>query len=203
VAVDPAISSGLPLPAVNRRPPPGSRPEKYSTPATKGSPSSFFVHMARFFFLLADPHVSYSQRLTRRKTHTGNGTFAVLTHSSLSLHSQSYPLSLFSTQVPPQSKSFRMSLLIGSADFLHPSLNAHPSHISADLQRHRAPTLPLYLPRPRSNLTFRKPLVSSTQPARRIPRRHFRRPHRLPTSVGFPSVPRMHLMIRIRTSPWS
>ncbi|KAF8502169.1 21 kDa subunit of NADH dehydrogenase [Russula emetica] len=37
VAVDPAISSGLPLPAVNRQPPPGSRPEIYSTPATKAS----------------------------------------------------------------------------------------------------------------------------------------------------------------------
>ncbi|KAH9961233.1 NUZM, NADH-ubiquinone oxidoreductase 21.3 kDa subunit [Russula dissimulans] len=37
VAVDPAISSGLPLPAVNRQPPPGSRPEKYSTPASKAS----------------------------------------------------------------------------------------------------------------------------------------------------------------------
>ncbi|KAI0305689.1 NADH dehydrogenase 21 kDa subunit [Multifurca ochricompacta] len=37
VAVDPAISSGLPLPTVNRQPPPGSRPEKYSTPATKAS----------------------------------------------------------------------------------------------------------------------------------------------------------------------
>jgi hypothetical protein len=36
VAVDPAISSGLPLPTMNRQPPPGSRPEKYSTPATKG-----------------------------------------------------------------------------------------------------------------------------------------------------------------------
>ncbi|KAH9992577.1 NADH dehydrogenase 21 kDa subunit [Russula vinacea] len=37
VAVDPAISSGLPLPSLNRQPPPGSRPEKYSTPATKAS----------------------------------------------------------------------------------------------------------------------------------------------------------------------
>ncbi|KAF8482929.1 21 kDa subunit of NADH dehydrogenase [Russula ochroleuca] len=37
VAVDPAISSGLPLPSVNRQPPPGSRLEKYSTPATKAS----------------------------------------------------------------------------------------------------------------------------------------------------------------------
>ncbi|KAF8274429.1 hypothetical protein EI94DRAFT_1768678 [Lactarius quietus] len=37
VAVDPAISSGLPLPNLNRQPPPGSRPEKYSTPATKAS----------------------------------------------------------------------------------------------------------------------------------------------------------------------
>ncbi|KAI0821622.1 NADH dehydrogenase 21 kDa subunit [Trametes gibbosa] len=37
VVVNPEISSGLPLPAVNRYPPPGSRPEKYSTPATKAS----------------------------------------------------------------------------------------------------------------------------------------------------------------------
>ncbi|KAH9998446.1 21 kDa subunit of NADH dehydrogenase [Russula compacta] len=37
VAVDPAISSGLPLQSVNRQPPPGSRPEKYSTPASKAS----------------------------------------------------------------------------------------------------------------------------------------------------------------------
>ncbi|KAI1794180.1 21 kDa subunit of NADH dehydrogenase [Ganoderma leucocontextum] len=37
VAVNPEISSGLPLPSVHRFPPPGSRPEKYSTPASKAS----------------------------------------------------------------------------------------------------------------------------------------------------------------------
>ena len=37
VAVNPEISSGLPIASVHRYPPPGSRPEKYSTPATKGS----------------------------------------------------------------------------------------------------------------------------------------------------------------------
>ncbi|KAJ7462297.1 NUZM, NADH-ubiquinone oxidoreductase 21.3 kDa subunit [Mycena galericulata] len=36
-AVNPEISTGLPLPSINRFPPPGSRPEKYSTPATKAS----------------------------------------------------------------------------------------------------------------------------------------------------------------------
>lgn len=36
--VNPEISSGLPLPDIHRFPPPGSRPEKYSTPATKGIP---------------------------------------------------------------------------------------------------------------------------------------------------------------------
>lgn len=35
-AVSPYISSGLPLQDQNRYPQPGSRPEKYSTPATKG-----------------------------------------------------------------------------------------------------------------------------------------------------------------------
>ncbi|EAU91628.1 hypothetical protein CC1G_09310 [Coprinopsis cinerea okayama7 len=37
VAVNPAISTGLPLPTEHRYPPPASRPEKYSTPATKAS----------------------------------------------------------------------------------------------------------------------------------------------------------------------
>ncbi|PPR07381.1 hypothetical protein CVT26_013697 [Gymnopilus dilepis] len=37
VSVNPEISSGLPLPNANRFPPPASRPEKYSTPATKAS----------------------------------------------------------------------------------------------------------------------------------------------------------------------
>lgn len=37
VVVNPEISSGLPLPNLNRWPPPASRPEKYSTPATKAS----------------------------------------------------------------------------------------------------------------------------------------------------------------------
>ncbi|TFK89127.1 21 kDa subunit of NADH dehydrogenase [Polyporus arcularius HHB13444] len=37
VSVRPDISSGLPIAGVHRYPPPGSRPEKYSTPATKAS----------------------------------------------------------------------------------------------------------------------------------------------------------------------
>ncbi|KAG8213662.1 21 kDa subunit of NADH dehydrogenase [Butyriboletus roseoflavus] len=37
VVVNPEISSGLPIPDLNRYPQPGSRPEKYSTPATKAS----------------------------------------------------------------------------------------------------------------------------------------------------------------------
>jgi len=37
VVVNPEISSGLPLPALNRFPPPGSRPERYATPATMAS----------------------------------------------------------------------------------------------------------------------------------------------------------------------
>ncbi|PSS37811.1 hypothetical protein PHLCEN_2v279 [Hermanssonia centrifuga] len=36
VVVNPEISSGLPIQGIQRYPPPGSRPEKYSTPATKG-----------------------------------------------------------------------------------------------------------------------------------------------------------------------
>jgi hypothetical protein len=37
VAVNPEISSGLPIQGVFRTPAPGSRPELYSTPATKGT----------------------------------------------------------------------------------------------------------------------------------------------------------------------
>lgn len=38
MVVDPEISSGLPLQGVHRWPPPGSRSERYCTPATKGVP---------------------------------------------------------------------------------------------------------------------------------------------------------------------
>ncbi|EKM54264.1 uncharacterized protein PHACADRAFT_97480 [Phanerochaete carnosa HHB-10118-sp] len=37
VVINPEISSGLPIQGVHRYPPPASRPEKYSTPATKAS----------------------------------------------------------------------------------------------------------------------------------------------------------------------
>ncbi|KAF5348626.1 hypothetical protein D9758_006852 [Tetrapyrgos nigripes] len=37
IVINPEISSGLPMQGINRYPPPGSRPEKYSTPATKAS----------------------------------------------------------------------------------------------------------------------------------------------------------------------
>ncbi|KAH9946980.1 21 kDa subunit of NADH dehydrogenase [Amylocystis lapponica] len=37
VVISPEISSGLPIQGLNRYPPPGSRPERYSTPATKAS----------------------------------------------------------------------------------------------------------------------------------------------------------------------
>ncbi|KAH9847142.1 NADH dehydrogenase 21 kDa subunit [Lenzites betulinus] len=37
VVINPEISTGLPLPDANRYPQPGSRPEKYATPATKAS----------------------------------------------------------------------------------------------------------------------------------------------------------------------
>ncbi|EMD37554.1 hypothetical protein CERSUDRAFT_154260 [Gelatoporia subvermispora B] len=37
VVANPEISSGLPIQGLHRYPPPGSRPERYSTPATKAS----------------------------------------------------------------------------------------------------------------------------------------------------------------------
>jgi hypothetical protein len=37
VVINPEISSGLPIASINRRPQPASRPEQYSTPATKGA----------------------------------------------------------------------------------------------------------------------------------------------------------------------
>ena len=38
VVVNPEISSGLPIASINRYPQPASRPEKYTSPATKGAP---------------------------------------------------------------------------------------------------------------------------------------------------------------------
>jgi len=43
VSANPTISSGLPIPNENRFPPPASRPELYSTPATKGLYLLFYI----------------------------------------------------------------------------------------------------------------------------------------------------------------
>ena len=57
VVVNKEISSGLPLPDKNRYPQPGSRLEKYSTPATRGE---LFVHWPIVILLL----VSYGSKRT-------------------------------------------------------------------------------------------------------------------------------------------
>ncbi|OCF38662.1 hypothetical protein I317_07560 [Kwoniella heveanensis CBS 569] len=44
---NPEISSGLPLPTENRYPQPGSRPERYATPATKASDIAFNPYWKR------------------------------------------------------------------------------------------------------------------------------------------------------------
>ncbi len=41
LSVNPEISSGLPIPTLNRYPQPASRPERYATPATKASDIAF------------------------------------------------------------------------------------------------------------------------------------------------------------------
>jgi hypothetical protein len=41
LTVNPEISSGLPIPAMNRNPAPASRPELYATPATEASDIAF------------------------------------------------------------------------------------------------------------------------------------------------------------------
>ncbi|EIW72591.1 hypothetical protein TREMEDRAFT_41844 [Tremella mesenterica DSM 1558] len=47
VVVNPEISSGLPIPELNRYPQPGSRPERYATPATKASDPAFNPYYKR------------------------------------------------------------------------------------------------------------------------------------------------------------
>jgi len=67
-SVNPDISSGLPIATLNRNPQPASRPEKYSTPATKGlSTCASRVSLPR-------PSV---QHLILRKTLIGNVMFGV------------------------------------------------------------------------------------------------------------------------------
>lgn len=49
IAVNPGISSGLPIQGVHRFPPPASRPELYNTPATKGA---LYVTFPKIFMIL-------------------------------------------------------------------------------------------------------------------------------------------------------
>ncbi|ORX36027.1 hypothetical protein BD324DRAFT_629902 [Kockovaella imperatae] len=47
LAINPQISTGLPLPTQHRYPPPGSRPERYATPATAASDVAFNPYWKR------------------------------------------------------------------------------------------------------------------------------------------------------------
>jgi len=47
IPVNPELSSGLPIPALNRYPQPASRPERYATPATKASDPAFNPYFKR------------------------------------------------------------------------------------------------------------------------------------------------------------
>lgn len=76
VVVNPEISSGLPLPAINRMPPPGSRPERYATPATKGLSSDHYLCFTSI------THAFLWQLPTLLRILTGNGMYVVHTHNS-------------------------------------------------------------------------------------------------------------------------
>ena len=66
-AINPEISSGLPLQGVNRFPPPASRPECHSTPATKGLKNIFCALIYSEHFIASDPAQNpYWKRDVRR-----------------------------------------------------------------------------------------------------------------------------------------
>lgn len=73
VVVNPDISSGIPIAGINRYPPPGSRPEQYATPATKGACGLSSV------LTVADSH----QLRTPLQTRIGNAMFVMPILSSL------------------------------------------------------------------------------------------------------------------------
>ena len=66
-AINPEISSGLPLQGVNRFPPPASRPERYSTPATKGLRLNILHSYILWHLIASDPAQNpYWKRDVRR-----------------------------------------------------------------------------------------------------------------------------------------
>ncbi|KAL7424781.1 hypothetical protein Q5752_000465 [Cryptotrichosporon argae] len=102
VVVNPEISSGLPLPTMNRYPQPGSRTERYSTPATKASDPAFNPYYKR------DVRRAYPQTSTITQT----------TLSSLLLSSPSVsalPAPETATEVPRSSNAVSLSAS-GNAD---------------------------------------------------------------------------------------
>lgn len=81
VVVNPEISSGLPIPELNRYPQPGSRPEKYSTPATKGAIKAHCTPTILTLELASDPAQNpYWKRDVRR----AYPQLSVVTQSDLS-----------------------------------------------------------------------------------------------------------------------
>ncbi|TYJ56488.1 hypothetical protein B9479_002735 [Cryptococcus floricola] len=77
VAVNPEISTGLPIPTLNRFPQPASRPEKYATPATSASDPAFNPYWKR------DSRRSYPQTSVITQTHLSSLLLSSPTLSSL------------------------------------------------------------------------------------------------------------------------
>jgi len=75
VSANPTISSGLPIPNEHRYPPPASRPENYSTPATKG------VNMLAVSYSRHYTQASFDQLPTSPTIRTGNEMSDAHTHS--------------------------------------------------------------------------------------------------------------------------
>lgn len=81
MVVNPEISSGLPIPDLNRYPQPGSRPEIYSSPATKGAHKNHCTLTRLTLDLASDPAQNpYWKRDVRR----AYPQLSVVTQSDLS-----------------------------------------------------------------------------------------------------------------------
>jgi hypothetical protein len=120
IVVNPEISSGLPIAGINRYPPPGSRPEKYSTPATKG-----IVILGVCAPLFAPSNMSsfLGKPLILPRIRIGRGTLDVYTRGSPSSHN---PTCLNSSCKVPRCKRKSPDVLAHQSLRLCPTVYLHP-----------------------------------------------------------------------------
>ncbi|ORY33695.1 hypothetical protein BCR39DRAFT_518618 [Naematelia encephala] len=120
VVVNPEISSGLPVPLLNRYPQPGSRPEKYATPATQASDPAFNPYHKR------DVRRAYPQTSYITQSHLSSLLLASPSLASLPAPETATKVPADSSSIAPNAEGSEQAIVTSSVPSLASVLEKLP-----------------------------------------------------------------------------